>query len=254
MKTIEITTAQKVTIQYELASIGNRFTALFIDLAIWIGSLILISQIFAPFLFDRFGILNLFFTYLFVIPVVLFYTLFSEILLDGQTLGKKVVGLKVVKLNGDSADSFDYVIRWAFRFIDIWLSAGSVGAMLISSSNYNQRLGCLLSGTTVIKKKSSRSYHLNEILNIQSLDDYEPVYPQVIKLSEKDLLFLKKTVERYNKYRNEAHRKAINDLVQKLKEILEIDKIPSGKSNANPVGDKIQFLKIILSDYIVLTR
>jgi uncharacterized RDD family membrane protein YckC len=253
MKTIEITTAQKVTIQYELASIANRFTALFIDMCIWIGFLVLFSRFFASVLAFNESF-SFYYLYLFILPVVLFYTLVSEILLDGQTLGKRLVGLKVVKLNGDSADSFDYVIRWAFRFLDIWLSAGSIAAMLISSSNYNQRLGCLLSGTTVIKKKSSKVYQLNEILNIQSLDDYAPVYPQVIKLSEKDLLFLKKTIERYNKYKNEAHQKAVLQLSKKMTEILDIDKIPTSKLALSPADDKIIFLKTLLSDYIVLTR
>ena len=40
MNTIEIETAQKVIIQYELASVGNRFAAFVVDMMILMGILI----------------------------------------------------------------------------------------------------------------------------------------------------------------------------------------------------------------------
>ncbi len=243
MKNIEITTAQKVIIQYELATVGNRFAAFFIDILIWIGMLIFMILI-ADQVFK--GNLNGFEYYLYfaIVPIVLFYTLLSEILLDGQTIGKKAIGLKVVKLNGDPAAAFDYIIRWAFRFVDIWMSAGAVAALLISSSNYNQRLGCLLSGTTVIRKISTRSFKLEDILKINSRESYVPVFPQVTKLSEGDMLFVKKVMERARKYKNDAHQTALVQLAEKIAALLEV-KAPK---------DSMKFLKTILSDYIVLTR
>jgi uncharacterized RDD family membrane protein YckC len=205
MKTIEITTAQKVTIQYELASVGNRIAAFIVDIMVLYGMVLLLTAVFVNLL----GGASLFnyFIFLVLVPIMLFYTLMSEILLDGQTLGKRAVGLKVVKLNGVPASAFDYLIRWAFRFTDIWMSAGSVAALLISSSLYSQRLGCLLSGTTVIKKNSSRTFALKDILNIYSTENYEPKYPQVVQIDEKDMIFLKKVLERHKKYKNEAHKK-----------------------------------------------
>ena len=191
MKNIEITTAQKVTIQYELASVGNRIAAFIVDLMVLYGMILLLSAVFIN-LLDGSSLFN-YFVFLVILPIMLFYTLLSEILLDGQTVGKRAVGLKVVKLNGDPASAFDYLIRWAFRFTDIWMSAGSVAALLISSSLYSQRLGCLLSGTTVIKKNSTRTFALKDILNIYSTENYEPKYPQVVQIDEKDMIFLKKS-------------------------------------------------------------
>jgi uncharacterized RDD family membrane protein YckC len=242
MKTIEITTAQKVTIQYELASVGNRIAAFIVDLMVLYGMILLLTAVFVNLL----GGASLFnyFIFLVLVPIMLFYTLMSEILLDGQTLGKRAVGLKVVKLNGDPASAFDYLIRWAFRFTDIWMSAGSVAALLISSSLYSQRLGCLLSGTTVIKKNSSRTFALKDILNIYSTENYEPKYPQVVQIDEKDMIFLKKVLERHKKYKNEAHKKVVIDLSNKIAEILDV----------NPPKDKEKFLETVLSDFIVLTR
>ena len=238
MKTIEINTAQNVTIQYELASFGNRAAAFFIDLIVLFG-LISCLNIF----FLQLGSSTVF-MYLILLPVMLFYTLFSEILLDGQTIGKKAMGIKVVKLNGDPATAFDYLIRWAFRFLDIWVSAGSIAAMLISSSTYNQRLGCLLSGTTVIKKSSTRTFTLKDILSIQSIQNHIPSFPSVVQLSEQDMLFVKKVLERNKRYKNESHRELLEKLADKIADIIGV----------NVQRDKEKFLKTILADYIVLTR
>jgi uncharacterized RDD family membrane protein YckC len=242
MKTIEITTAQKVTIQYELASVGNRIASFIVDQIVLFGMILFLSAVFVNLLGNS-GLFN-YFSFLFILPTMLFYTLVSEILLDGQTLGKRAVGIKVVKLNGDPASAFDYLIRWAFRFTDIWISAGSVAALLISSSLYSQRLGCLLSGTTVIRKKSSRTFTLKDILNIYNTENYEPKYPQVVQFDEKDMIFLKKVLERHKKYKNEAHRKVMIGLANKIAEILQVI----------PPKDKEQFLETVLSDFIVLTR
>jgi uncharacterized RDD family membrane protein YckC len=238
MKTIEINTAQNVTIQYELASFGNRAAAFFIDLIVLFG-LISCLNIF----FLQLGSSTVF-MYLILLPVMLFYTLCSEILLDGQTIGKKAMGIKVVKLNGDPATAFDYLIRWAFRFLDIWVSAGSIAAMLISSSTYNQRLGCLLSGTTVIKKSSTRTFTLKDILSIQSIQNHIPSFPTVVQLSEQDMLFVKKVLERNKRYKNESHRELLEKLADKIADIIGV----------NVQRDKEKFLKTILADYIVLTR
>lgn len=238
MKTIEINTAQNVTIQYELASFGNRAAAFFIDLIVLFG-LISCLNIF----FLQLGSSTVF-MYLILLPIMLFYTLCSEILLDGQTIGKRAMGIKVVKLNGDPATAFDYLIRWAFRFLDIWVSAGSIAAMLISSSTYNQRLGCLLSGTTVIKKSSTRTFTLKDILSIQSIQNHHPSFPTVVQLSEQDMLFVKKVLERNKRYKNESHRELLEKLADKIADIIGV----------NVQRDKEKFLKTILADYIVLTR
>jgi uncharacterized RDD family membrane protein YckC len=243
MKTIEINTAQKVTIQYELASLGNRFLAYFIDLLVMAGVITFLS------ILGQAAIQNwdnmMVFVYLILAPFFLFYTLFSEIVMNGQTIGKKSMGLKVVKLNGDAPTTHDYVMRWMFRFVDLWMSLGSVGALLINASPKSQRLGGLLSGTTVIRTTSQRTFSLNDILKISTLDTYNPSYPQIRKFNEQDMLFIKKVLERERRYPNPAHRKAVSTLSQHVAQQLDIPKIPK---------DQSKFLRTLINDYIVLTR
>lgn len=244
MNSIEITTAQKVIIQYELASLGNRFVAFFIDMMILFGGLIFLNIIALQIFYGDWDNYQ-YYLYLVMIPYFLFYTLVSEILLDGQTIGKRSMGLKVVKLNGDPAGAFDYVMRWAFRFLDIWFSLGSIAAMLISASPNAQRLGGVLSGTTVIRKNSTRNFTLKDILSISTRADYEPHYPEVVKMSEQDMLFVKKVLDRLKKYKNKAHKEALVKLANRMAEQLEV-KVEEKQPQ--------QFLRTLLTDYIVLTR
>ncbi len=243
MKTIEINTAQKVTIQYELASLGNRFMSYFIDILVMSGIITFLSILGSSAIgsSDSYTL----FLYLILAPIFIFYTLASEILMNGQSLGKKAMGLKVVKLNGDAPTSQDYFMRWMFRFIDIFMSLGSVGSLLINASPKSQRLGGLLSGTTVIRTTSQRTFTLNDILKISTLDTYQPTFPQIRKFNEQDMLFIKKSLERERRYPNQAHKKAIKELSDHVSEQLNISPIPK---------DRSKFLRTLINDYIVLTR
>ena len=55
---------------------------------------------------------------------VMFYSLIQESLWEGQTIGKKLMKVKVIKLDGYQAGFGDYLIRWLFRLIDISVGNG----------------------------------------------------------------------------------------------------------------------------------
>ncbi len=243
MKTIEINTAQKVTIQYELATLGNRFLSYFIDILVMSGIITFLCILGSNAIYSHKN--YMLFVYLVIAPILLFYTLFSEIVMNGQSIGKKSMGLKVVKLNGDAPSNHDYFMRWMFRFVDIFMSLGSVGALLVNASPKSQRLGGLLSGTTVIRTTSQRTFTLNDILKISTIDTYQPSYPEIRKFNEKDMLFIKKVLERERRYPNPAHKKAVRQLSKHVAEQLDINKIPK---------DRSKFLRTLINDYIVLTR
>jgi uncharacterized RDD family membrane protein YckC len=242
MKMIEITTAQKVTIQYELASIGNRAMAFFIDAMVVVGVAIILAIVFSTSMRGANGQAILYFM---VGIVVAFYNLLSEILLDGQSIGKRSMGIKVVKLNGDAPTAYDFFVRWVFRFVDTLLSFGALAALMVSSSSKSQRVGDMLAGTTVIRQTSSRIFSLADILKIASIENYTVSYEKVRRLSESDMLFVKQVLERERRYNNPAHQKAVANLAEHLAVVLDIDVVPV---------DKRQFLRTLLNDYIVLTR
>lgn len=135
MHTIEITTAQNVVIQFMLASIIERIIAFAVDLIV-----IMICYSILVFFFLRiFGESES----VFVMPTIIlaFYSLIFERFLNGQSLGKLLVGIKVVKVDGGQPEGVELFKRWSLRLLDIYLSLGSLGIISIASSEKNQRLG-----------------------------------------------------------------------------------------------------------------
>jgi len=247
MRTIDITTTQNVTIEYNLAGPQDRFLAFFIDL-------IIVTLIFSIIFFvilksftdslEELGMMERFFS---LLPITTFalYHLFSEILGNGQSIGKKAAGIKVVRLDGEEPGLSDYLLRAVFHVVDTFFTMGTLAGLLISSSAKNQRLGDMTANTVVVKVKFNLRFQLADILKINSLEDYEPTYPEVRKLREKDLLLIKSVINRYNKHRNPAHDSVVTNLVTRLVEVLDLEETPK---------EKINFLKTLIRDYIVLTR
>jgi uncharacterized RDD family membrane protein YckC/predicted small metal-binding protein len=248
MQTIEIRTTQNVMIEYELATLQQRILAFVIDVfTVWvicIGIAFIIENIASSFdLEDHFSQLFIYF----FLPVwgFIFYQLASEVLANGQSWGKKIIGLKVVRLDGQEAGLSDYLLRAIFHIVDTGMSLGILAAMLVSSSPKRQRLGDMTANTTVIRAKQSIRFQLDDILGLDSLSDYEPTYRNVKNLHETDVLFIKNAIARYMEFRNEAHAEAMDELVEHLQNILEIEEIPN---------NRMDFLKTLIKDYIVLTR
>lgn len=242
MRSIDIVTAHKVEITYPLASVGQRIMAFILDAIIIVVGAMSLSYLFSYIFTEKY---LEYFAFLVILPFYMFYTLYSEVLLNGQTLGKKALGIRVVKLNGENLQFTDYLTRWIFRVVDIWLSSGSLAIIFISSNEKSQRIGDVLSNTSVIQTSSSKSYSLADVLNIMNLKDYAIEYPKAKNFSEEQMLLLKETLERYTRYKNNAHLEAMKAIGHKMAKQLELEKTPMATE---------KFLKTLLRDYIYMTR
>lgn len=244
MSGIEIKTAQHVVIEYELASPGIRILAYFIDLLAWLVVLAAMSYlIFAWININS----NTFETIYFIIFFLLYlcYDPYCEIFYGGQTLGKKLTGIRVIKLDSERSDFLSFGIRAVFRVVDVTFSLGSLAFLFIISSNQKQRLGDILAHTAVVKSGSKIPLRLADLERIESAEIYKPMYPEVKKLRDEDIILVRNVLERYRKHPNNASFIAMSELVKKLSELLQID---TGKISYE------DFLKRLIKDYIVLTR
>lgn len=176
-----------------------------------------------------------------------FFTLASEMIGQGQSIGKKAVGLKIVKINGDKLTFYDYFSRWSMRLMDIYFSVGAIAVLLIGSNNKAQRIGDILADTTVIKIKGDYDFSLSEILklNQKRKESYEFQFPLAYRLSDNDVIVLKSLLYRLDVYNNIEHIKALDMAVERLKEILELTEAPKNKKG---------FISKVISEYVVLTR
>ena len=193
MDSVVINTSQNVVIDYEPAGLGNRLLASILDILFKIGFIFTLSIIFSM-LGIYSGRLNnstsivIFFTIL-VLPY-LFYDLLFEIFMQGQTLGKKIMKIKVVKLDGTQPSVGSYLLRWLIRLFEIDIFQGLVAIVCVASSKNSQRLGDMAAGTTVILIRPAVTIK-DTILQQQKHEEYKIVFNQVALLTDADMQLVK---------------------------------------------------------------
>jgi uncharacterized RDD family membrane protein YckC len=187
MDNFQIETAQNVSIQQNIAHISTRIGSFVID-----GVLMAVYYFIAIKIMIAMDNQNAFDDYLFWIFLTLpvfFYSLLFESFMNGQTPGKYINKIRVVKVDGSKPTFGSYLLRWVLRIIDISLSSGSVAVLAILLNGKGQRLGDLAAGTTVISEKKRKS--IQDTLLVEIPENYTPVYPQVTTLSDKDIQTIK---------------------------------------------------------------
>ncbi|OBS11498.1 transporter [Elizabethkingia miricola] len=237
MNSIDINTSQNVNISFDPASIGERILAFIIDNIIKIAYSVIIYIIIA-YVFgfkllkitDQWSLIAIF--AIISLPVNL-YTLLFESFMEGQTPGKRIMKIKVVKTDGYQASFGDYFMRWFFRIIDI----GIIGIITIVVNKHNKRLGDLAAGTAVITLKSK--YNINHTILVNLSQDYIARYPQVIALSDNDMRIIK---ENYVKAKNTFDQGIIKKLAEKIRQTTGIT------YNTQEITDQ-QFITIVIQDY-----
>lgn len=241
MSQIAINTSQNVNINFNIANIGERFFAFIIDSLIKGIYIVLVFYLF----FSVFGLghilIGLDYWSVIAIYVILtlpihLYPLVLESIMGGQTPGKKIMKIKVIKIDGYQASFGDYLIRWVFRIIDV-MGSGVIGLISMLVSQNNQRLGDIAAGTAVISLKNTVNISHTILENIQ--EDYTPTFPQVIGLSDNDVRIIK---ENYLKAINLKDYQTLKKLSDKIKTTIKID------TESYDMTDK-QFIAIIIKDY-----
>ena len=243
MRTISILTPQNVMIELEGAGFLLRAVAFGIDIIVRI--ILVLFFVLALEFMNMGGDAEMVFIYLIILPTMIFYTFLFELFLNGQTPGKMMTGINVRLVDGSAAGPDACLTRWFMRVIDIYVTMGALAGMLINATEKEQRLGDLLAGTIVVKKKKSAGISIEALEELQRSDDYAPQYPQVVNLKEEDVLLIKNTVIRFERYKNKSHRASISTVVIRLQELLGIEERPK---------DALKFLRTCIKDYIILTR
>ncbi len=155
-----IETPEYVELQRPLAGIGTRFVAGLVDhLIMLVVALLLIIFGFialgSP--WGLFSGLGAWATAIFLIAVFLLYWgyfLFFEILLNGQTPGKRYVRIRVARRSGAAATAADLAVRNLLRVVD-GLGVYAVAGICMFVTKRAQRLGDLAAGTVVVSEQQA---------------------------------------------------------------------------------------------------
>ena len=231
MATININTTQNVRISHQPASLGKRIVAQLIDFTI-----ILTYMIGITFLMKKLDINKPAVFIIFYLPVS-FYSLWTELIFQGQTIGKMALNTRVVKLDGTQPNPIDYFLRWILRLIDIPLY-GAVAMITIAINGKGQRLGDIAAGTAVIDIK--KRINLNNSIFRKLPEDYKLQFPEVEKLEEKDIKIINKVLNHYKKNKDDT---TVKKITKNTKEAI------LKKTRINKPVDTIDFLETVIKDY-----
>lgn len=151
--TYSIETPEQVALEFDLAGLGSRFMAVLLDHLIQ-GALILIVAL-ATFAFVA-GVGPIWTAAILVFTVFAinwgYFTVF-ETYRNGQTPGKKLVKIRVIKNSGRAITIFEAMIRNLVRVIDYLPTAYLVGMIAMFIDSKNRRLGDMAAGTLVVHER-----------------------------------------------------------------------------------------------------
>ncbi len=173
-ETLIIETPERVPLAFPLASIGNRFLAVAIDHTI---QYLAIAVVFIGFMmiagagqstFGAFESLDKEMpNWIIAVMIFVLFLLFAgyfavfEWLWDGQTPGKRLLKLRVIREDGRPVTLWEAIARNLLRIFDAFpgflLPIYSAGLIAIFMSNRDQRVGDLFAGTVVIREREDEA-------------------------------------------------------------------------------------------------
>ena len=201
---LQIQTAQNVALAVAPAGLGERILAWIADSALWLGYALLVGWALGQGGVDA----GWLFLLVVILPVLLYHPLF-EVFFDGQTPGKRLLKIRVARLDGAQPTLGQYVLRFLLRFLDVTLTSGTVAVVAVGVTQRSQRLGDLAAGTTVIRQR--RRVRLSEVLYPPAPPGYEPMVPQAEALSDADVRTLRAVLVRLRISKRDRRSQALAD-------------------------------------------
>ena len=220
MGIIQISTAFNIDLEFEIAPFHKRLLAYLIDFLILLIYLFSMKYVlyagFALDLEENAGLDILIIS----IPMFL-YSLATELWMNGQTVGKRLMGIRVISLDGDEPTFGQFLLRWITKFFE-WpflfgyimfsigdlfqyiIGTGFLGiavVIIITVTAKNQRLGDLAAGTVIVNTKSGMSVEDTVFMNISN-ENYKVLFPEVMRLSDSDINTIKTVLTQAKKRNN----------------------------------------------------
>ena len=261
MGAIKVPTNFNIELEFEVPEFFKRLLALVIDMVVQYFYIRIAIEIYKSIgsADDPIGGIGL----TLFLPVMM-YHLILEITLNGQSIGKKVMGLRVVDEMGGKPSISQFLIRWLLRVSDLWivillilvfsLLAGgnseqlfivllglaflTTDIVLVVASPKGQRIGDLLAKTIIISVRTKGN--IEETVFQEVADNYVPSYHQIMQLSDKDINAIKSILETARKKGDYNMAEAA---AAKIKSHLKIE-------SDMPAFD---FLDVLLKDYNYLS-
>jgi uncharacterized RDD family membrane protein YckC len=228
-ETLDIQTPENVAFDYQIAGIGSRFLAslldttivVFLQVVILIVVTLIIQSVDGSVFSDQ---ISAWVYAIFGLVAAVFYWgyyVFFEMLWNGQSPGKRWVGLRVIRGDGTPITLSESLIRNLARLVDFLPAAYGIGIVTMFIDKQSRRLGDLAAGTLVVQDRApitmqdlavKRTVHLRPWANV-SLDGFP-----IERLTNNDLSLIEDFLLRRDQL---THREALaiqilNTLYQRL--------------------------------------
>ena len=226
-----IETPERVEIHYVLANVGNRFLAAAIDHLIQVGAglaVFLVAGIMSSWsLLDGMDTWTAALTVLVIFTIYWGYFVFFETIWSGQTPGKRIMRLRVVREDGRPVRFFEVFVRNLLRVaLDLqpFLSY-AIGVVSIIFSPRSKRVGDYVAGTVVVKERATEAPSLDQIIKISEIEQQRaervaPFSADIRGLTERELraveTFLKRRYELSEINRSQLATRIAHPLALKL--------------------------------------
>lgn len=234
MQTIKVRTTQNVFIHYPVGSVGDRILAYLLDRLILVVYTVAIVALFINIEMEEVWI------WIVVIGFPwLFYHLFFEIYMNGQTPGKRAMNIKVIRLDGTPATIGDYLLRWIFSFVDFYILSGALAVIVVAVGGKGQRIGDVVAGTSVIKLVQQKEVTASDVF-VTAEAEHTVTFAQVVHLSERDIELIQRALEAN---RDQGNIQPVLAVTERIKSLLGV------QTDLSPVN----FLTTVIKDFQHLT-
>ncbi len=147
---------------------------------------------------------------------IFFYPLLMETFNHGKTIGKSIMGIRVMCLDGTEPTKTAYLLRWLLLGVDMLMSG--LGLAFIIFSKNSQRIGDMAAGTTVVQTSKKKMPMIIRTPLIQA-NYFVPTYPEVMNLNMRQISVVEDVL-----YMEESplRQQRISQLAQKVIQALGI--------------------------------
>lgn len=273
MGAIKVPTNFNIELDFEVPEFYRRMIALLIDMLLQYFYLRIASQLYDSIQRNiSFSEIdtghNMWALGLLLMLPIMFYHFIQELTMNGQSIGKKILGLRVVDEFGGKPSFSQFTIRWLLRISDVWIvillfyiismmSRNSgfdnvqtilivlfglgfliTDIVLVVTSQKGQRIGDILAKTILIRINTKEN--IEDTVFMEVADNYKPSFPQIMQLSDKDINAIKSILETARKKGDYNMAEAASS---KIKAHLGIE------SSVSP----FDFLDVLMKDYNYLS-
>lgn len=188
---LNIDTPEQVELEFAVAGVGSRFVAVLIDHMIMAGLFLLLGLMWgflASSVVNRVNLLGKWILAMFIaLNFVLYWGYFTlfEAFWRGQTPGKHIMKLRVIKDAGRQITLFEAMSRNLLRIIDYLPFFYLAGVITMLCTKRHQRLGDLVAGTIVVHERGDEQPLLIErgtsIMPARSSPAVDPIWSSAVQ-------------------------------------------------------------------------